>query len=321
MTLQLATGTIGLSLGDGEAARLIAGLDWGATPLGPIAGWSSSLRYVTAMIVRSTRPIMVLWGEQGIMIYNDAFARIAGARHPRLLGQGIREGWPEVADFNEHVLATVFAGRSLAYCDQELVVRRNGEPERVWADLDYSPLLDDHGEPAGVLAIVTETTERVLAEGRTVAQLDRLQTMFDQAPGFIAMMEGPEHVFAYVNQAYVRLMGPRQVVGRTVRDAVPEAIGQGLVALLDAAYRSGAPFVAHEFKFAVPDLRGRIEDHYLDFVYQPVRNASGEICGIFAQGSDVTERVLAEAALRTREEEYRRLNDALIVANEMLAHR
>lgn len=308
-----------LSLGDSELGRLIAAHDWAATPLGPISQWPQSLRSVTAIMLRSTLPMAVLWGTEGIMLYNDGFAVIADGRHPGLLGGTVLEGWPEVVAFNEQVLAKVLAGESLAYRDQELVLLRDGRPEHMWANLDYAPLLDDQDIPAGVLAVVTDTTARVVAERRLVAERDRLRAMFAQAPGFIAMMEGPEHIFLFVNQAYTQLMGPRQVVGRTVRDAVPEAIDQGLLTALDAAYRTGDPFVAHDFLFAIPDVIGRIEDHYLDFVYQPVRDEAGMVYGIFAQGSDVTERVLAEAALRKREEDYRRLNDALIVANEMLA--
>ncbi|WP_216844710.1 PAS domain S-box protein [Rhodanobacter sp. L36] len=106
----------------------------------------------------------LLWGVTGVMIYNDAYQDFAGGRHPALLGSNVLEGWPEVADFNAHVLSEGLAGRTLNYDDKPLVLMRKGEPEDVWLTLDYSPLVDDSGTPVGVLAIVKETTTKVLAE-------------------------------------------------------------------------------------------------------------------------------------------------------------
>jgi PAS domain S-box-containing protein len=98
------------------------------------------------------------------MIYNDAYAVFAGGRHPQLLGRKVRDGWPEVAPFNENVMRVGLAGGTLSYKDQELILHRSGRAEQVWMNLDYSPVLDENGRPAGVIAIVIETTERVLAD-------------------------------------------------------------------------------------------------------------------------------------------------------------
>jgi PAS domain S-box-containing protein len=100
------------------------------------------------------------------MLYNDAYSVFAGNRHPRLLGTTSREGWPEVADFRDNALQVGLAGGTLSYRDQELTLDRHGRPERVWMNLDYSPVPDESGRPAGVMAVVVETTERVLAERR-----------------------------------------------------------------------------------------------------------------------------------------------------------
>jgi len=79
-------------------------------------------------------------GEDGIMIYNDAYSVFAGGRHPRLLGSKVREGWPEVADFNDHVMKVGLAGGTLAYRNQELTLHRRGLPE---TGLDEPRLLAD----------------------------------------------------------------------------------------------------------------------------------------------------------------------------------
>ena len=150
----------------GECGRLIASGPWFDTALGPLDSWPQSLRTATLLLLRSPVPIVMLWGEDGVMLYNDAYSVFAGGRHPRLLGSKVREGWPEVADFNDRVMKVGLAGRTLQFKNQELTLYRNGRPEQVFMDLDYSPVLDESGRPAGVLAIVIETTERVVAERR-----------------------------------------------------------------------------------------------------------------------------------------------------------
>src|ERR1700748_370207 len=142
-------------------ARLIQDYDWSKTPLGPRSAWPASLKTITSFLLASPVAIVLLWGEDGVMLYNDAYAVFAGGRHPDLLGAKVLDdGWPEVADFNAHVLKAGLAGESLSFRDKELTLYRSGRPEQVWMDLDYSPVAGDDGQPAGVLAIVTETTAR-----------------------------------------------------------------------------------------------------------------------------------------------------------------
>src|SRR5687767_1267294 len=126
-------------LGDSECGALIAARDWSAT-LGPIDTWSPSLRTATALLLRSPVPMVMLWGEDGIMLYNDAYSIFAGGRHPDLLGSRVREGWPEVADFNDHVMKVGLTGGTLSFADQELVLYRHGQAETVAMNLDYSPV-------------------------------------------------------------------------------------------------------------------------------------------------------------------------------------
>ncbi|MDB6443891.1 MULTISPECIES: ATP-binding protein [Pseudomonas] len=149
---------------DGEMARRIRAFDWSRTELGPIEQWSASLRSAVQILLASPLPMVMLWGRQGFMIYNDAYAEFAGGRHPYLLGCAVELGWPEVAEFNRHVLDVCLAGGTLSYRSKELVLLRDGKPEDVWMDLFYSPVPDDDQAPAGVLAIVVETTELVLSE-------------------------------------------------------------------------------------------------------------------------------------------------------------
>ena len=147
-------------------ADLIEAFDWRSTSIGPIDQWPRSLASITRLLINSPMPMVLLWGADGVMIYNDTYSEFAGARHPGLLGSKVLEGWPEVAEFNANVMKVGLAGGSLSYKDQELVLFREGRPDKATLDLNFSPAFGDDGRPAGVLAIVVETTERVRSEKR-----------------------------------------------------------------------------------------------------------------------------------------------------------
>ncbi len=278
----------------GELGALIRTHDWASTPLGPVSGWPGCLKTATSLVLQSPVPIVMLWGAEGVMIYNDAYSVFAGSRHPQLLGSNVREGWVEVADFNDNVMKVGLAGGTLAYRDQKLTLHRKGYPEQVWMNLDYSPVLDEHGKPAGVIAIVVETTDRVLADRRNAAEHERLQQLFEQAPTFMTILNGPEHRFELLNPEYRKLIADRDVLGKPVAEALPEIASQGFIELLDGVFRTGEAVSRYSERIFLKQSDGRVEERYLDFVYQPIKNDDGEVTNIFVQGSDVTERVRAE---------------------------
>ncbi|MGZ0782947.1 ATP-binding protein [Pseudomonas saponiphila] len=161
----------------GEMAERIRAFDWSVTSLGALRNWSHSLRSTVQLMLGSPVPMVMLWGPLGYMIYNDAYAVFAGGRHPYLLGCAVELGWPEVAEFNRGVMHTCLSGGTLSYRNKELVLLRNGEPESVWLDLYYSPVAGDDQAPAGVIAIVVETTGHVISEQRRQAAEDNLRQM------------------------------------------------------------------------------------------------------------------------------------------------
>ena len=219
---------LGFLDGGGELGRLIAAFDWASTPLGAIEAWPASLRAVVAMALRAPAPMALFVGPGGIFLYNDPYRSIAGPRHPEVLGRPVAEGWPEVAAFNAGVIRTVLDGGTLSYRDQELTLRRNGVDEQVWLNLDYSPIADDAGRPCGVIVYVSETTDRVKYDRAVAGERERLRQMFEQAPSFMAMLRGPGHVFDMANAGYMQLIGHREVLGKPIREALPDLAGQGL---------------------------------------------------------------------------------------------
>jgi PAS domain S-box-containing protein len=155
----------------------------------------------------------------------------------------------------------------------------------------------------GVLVICTETTQQVAAARRVASERERLARLFEQAPGFMVMLSGPDHRIELANPAYLRLIGHRDVLGRPVAEALPEAAGQGYLELLDGVYRSGKAYAASGVSYRPPRPDGSLDQRYLDFVYQPVTDDAGAVIGIFVEGADVTERIRADTALRKSEED------------------
>lgn len=138
----------------------------------------------------------------------------------------------------------------------------------------------------------------------------RREQIFQQMPGFVAVLHGPAHVFEYVNDAYVTIAGARDFLGRTVREVFPELAGQGFYELLDTVYRTAQPFAARAMPIR---LSGDTAERAIDLLYQPLRDESGAVTGIFVGGYDVTEQVRSQAALRDSEERYRTLLDSIDV--------
>ena len=192
--------------GGGEIAARIRAHDWAATPIGPIAGWPPSLRNTVALMLASPVPLVLLWGEAGVMIYNDAYSGFAGGRDGALLGSNVREGWPEVADFNDNVMRVGLSGATLSYSDFALTLDRRGTPETVWLNLDYSPVRGEDGAPAGVIAVVVEVTEAHLARA-ALEESERRLRFLDTLGAAVAGLRDADAVLAVTTRMTAEHLG------------------------------------------------------------------------------------------------------------------
>ena len=148
------------------------------------------------------------------------------------------------------------------------------------------------------MVVVNETTEKVRAdEIRARADIQQRQTL-DQMPGFTAVLTGPDHVFAYVNEAYRRIGGDREYIGLTVREVFPDLADQEFFELLDKVYASGERFVASGLPLK---LAQNSELSFIELLYEPIRSENGEVIGIFVGGYDSTEIHNAVTTLADRE--------------------
>jgi PAS domain S-box-containing protein len=152
----------------------------------------------------------------------------------------------------------------------------------------------------------SEERERLLRQVQ--AANSRMEDIFRQAPAFMCVLRGPEHVFEMINDRYLQLVGNRDPIGLPVRAALPELTGQGFYERLDAVYCTGESFHGIDLPVMLARQPGApLEQRYIDHVYMALRDADGQISGILVHGVDQTHRVQAELALHASHERFEKI--------------
>lgn len=293
----------------GEMAQRIRAFDWSATPLGPLGSWPQSLKTSVELALATPVPIVMLFGTEGILIYNDGYRDFAGKRHPQILGMPVVSAWPEVADFNQLVMDTCLAGGSLSPREKLMALNRNGQMEDVWLDLDYSPIRDESGKPFGVFVVVIETTKRLLAERELRAReadLARAQQIggvggveVDLANGF-KNRRSPE---------YLKIHGlPPEAANETHQDWVnrlhPEDRQKIEKQFLDAVAGNAREYFS-EYRIIRPSDG---EERWISVRAQIERDENGNALRLVGTHIDVTARKQIENALREETQALEILN-------------
>ncbi|HTI66651.1 MAG TPA: HWE histidine kinase domain-containing protein [Caulobacteraceae bacterium] len=285
--------TLAFLQGGGEMGERMRTHDWTGSPLGPPDGWPLPLRTMLRLLLNTGHPMYIWWGADLFCFYNDAYRQSIGPeRHPSSLGRPAREVWAEIWDIIGPQIEQVMSGGGPTWHENALVpITRNGQREGVYWTYSYSPI-DDPEAPSGVggvLVTCTETTRVVLAERRRAEEAARQRRLFEQAPGFIIIMRGPDLVVEFVNDVHRAGFGSDDWIGRPIRDAFPSIAGQGFFEVLDDVFATGATYQANE----APVTYQRAPDEapatrYLTFIYAPLVDEDGIVDGIFCEGFDVT---------------------------------
>jgi signal transduction histidine kinase len=307
-------------IGTGEMAERGRAFDWESTAIGPVSGWSETLLGAVNMMLSASYPILLLCGPELILLYNDAFRPILTDRHPESLGARGREFWTDVWPVvGQQLESVLLEGQTVSFQNALVPILRNGNLEEAWFNYNYSPFFEPDGRVAGIITICQDVTDATIADRERGAaeealrarqqELDksvralhteraRLLNIVQQAPAFFALLEGPSHVISMVNPLYMKLVGDRDVLGKPIAVALPEAVEQGYVAMLDQVIRTGTPITKQGARFDLTLAAGQAPDErYLDFVYQPLREEDGSISGIIVLGVDITDSKRAQKAL------------------------
>jgi signal transduction histidine kinase/ActR/RegA family two-component response regulator len=315
---QVKTKQLDFLAGGGEMGERVRAYPWAESVLGPPDRWPSGLRTSLRILLTTQHPVFIFWGKELTCFYNDAYSRSLGPeKHPSILGLPAKSAWPEIWHIIGPQIDQVMRGEAATWHENQLVpIFRHGALQDVYWTYSYGPI----DEPAaahgvgGVLVICTETTEQVLSERRITAERERFAQLFEQAPTFMCVLRGPNHVYELANPGYMQLVGNRPILGHALAEALPEAVEQGYLAILDKVYESGEAFLATAAEYASQaEPGGPVVTRFLDFVYQPIKDADGKVSGIFVVGFDATMRARADTALRDAD---RRKDEFLA----MLAH-
>ncbi len=279
-----------------------------------------------ALFDASPNPYLVMDRRLLIVCANPAYLAATGRQLEDIAGRWALEAFPTDPDTERQMVASIERvvqhGRpdTLALLRYDVPQAAGGFEQRYWT-ITHAPVFDAAGEVELVLQHPIDVTEverrrqdagadrdrAMLAEQRGLlerardvsranrdlqADVERLKTLFLKAPSFMAVLRGPRHVFEFVNEASVELLGARAYVGRPVREVLPELADQRLFEVLDQVYASGQEFLGYDIPIRVQRGAEALERRFINVIYQPIVE-DGVIAGIFAEGTDVTGQHLA----------------------------
>ena len=287
-----------------------------------------------ALFAALPSPYTILDTDLCYVELNAAYARAVDRKREDLIGRNVFEMFPNEGEGGRQIRASfqrvleTRAQDSIAYIPYPIprsAERGGGFEMHYWSTV-HTPLLNADGEVVYILQNTVDVTElhhlkqiafgpadgsaipllretQLLQRAAEVQQMNltlleettQLRDLFMQAPGFMAVITGPDLTFSFVNKAFLQMVGSRQLIGRTVADGLPEVAGQGLMPLLRNAMATREPYVGRgmsiRLRRSADDL---LEERFLDFVFQPILGPDGAAAGVFVEGSDVTDRVRGE---------------------------
>lgn len=287
--------------GIGEMGQRIRSFDWSKTPLGPIATWPQSLCFSVNMILQSPASLVVLWGNEGITLYNDAYISFAGGKHPSLLGARYEESWSEAAAFVRNIIDKCLQGESLSYTRFHYTVNRNNKAEPIWKDLQCSPIPDEKGNLAGILIICTETTKSVQTENTLKEREECYRLIVEGTNEGIWDLDLESNTAFWNDRLYEILGYSRKEVGKPGPEFMatimhPENKERVLEAYTQAIKEGGISDIEYRVKHG--------QGHYINLHSKgkTIFDAKGKVIRFAGISIDVSERKKSEAILKEKQE-------------------
>ncbi len=270
------------------------------------------------VLAHSPNPYVILDKSLIIRWANEAYLKATESRWSEIEGRGVFDAFPSQGESYDQLKSSF--DRVLKKGEQDEIARIpyaipnevGGFDTHVWS-ATHTPFLDDDGnveyilqhtvritaieqsgsgrDTAGIVRRAEAVQQRYLGVSK---ELERFRAMLEQAPGFVAVLSGKNHRFVMANAAYRQLIGEREVVGKTVAEALPEIVDQGFIELLDTVLSNDKPYFGQKERVLLRTGDGEeLETRFLEFIYQPIHGAKG-FEGILVQGHDVTEEVAFE---------------------------
>ncbi len=236
-------------IGGGSMGDLIRAKDWSETSIGPREIWPHTLRVASNLILSSRFPMVILWGKDLELIYNDGYRVIAGNKHPQALGSTLREVWPEVWEFSKPIFEKVMQeGLDFHFEDQPFRINRNTHPEDSFFTLSFSPIRTELGEIGGVFVTLYETTSRVFTEKQLRENIARYELLTNTMSQGLLCLDSSGKIIL-INSAAERILGrtEKEFLDHTLTEAVPHIIQEDGSSLPGSdypsmkAFRSGQP--------------------------------------------------------------------------------
>ena len=262
--------------------------------------------------------IFALDPSGSVMTWNQGAERLKGYSAKEIVGSHFSRFYtPDDVARKHPETELVMARANGRYEEEGWRVRKDGS--LFWANVVITPLLDGKGEVRGFAKVTRDLTERRREEERRLAEQraatvqaqhdeseKTLDQIFSESPAFMTLLSVPDYRYLKSNEQHFKLMQRWDIIGKTVKEAVPELEAQGILKLLDDVATTGRPYVGKEVTVTYAETTGP-RTVYLDLVYQPVRRSDGTIYGISVQGYDVTEKVLSRKAVENERENFRNL--------------
>ncbi len=293
-----------------------------------------------ALFAAAPTPYVLLDADLRIVWANNAYLETVGRSRDSLIGRLLLEEFPAPADSvpDQMLRASFRKVLTTAQTDHLPLIpypikAADGQIEERFWSATHTPIIDSAGRVEYLLqntmdvtalyrgdqsaagdmmpirAAMVQRAEAVATQNLALEQMTHFfQSAFDQAPSFMAILHGPDHRFQIVNQSYSDLVGGRDVVGMTVREALPDIEGQGFFELLDQVYTSGETVSLKGMPVQFQSVQGGAYAlSYIDFIYHPLKDETGASIGIFVQGHDVTGQKKAEEELIVTREKFRKM--------------
>ncbi|WP_168990377.1 PAS domain-containing protein [Aureimonas flava] len=273
-------------------------------------------------------PHMIVDRDLAFVAVNPAYEGVTGRTRDELVGRRMFDCFPsegpERARLESSIRRVFESGRADTLAFIEYAIPLSADPadgfeKRYWSAV-HSPLCDEQGQvifalqntvditelvrlrtaagssasvPLEEMALLQRTREIEAAYRTSRGQLDRFRHLFEQAPGLVALLRGPDHVFTFANRAYRALAGDRELRGLPTREVFPDAEAKGLLEMLDRVYASGEAFEGSGLRVLASCPDGGLRELFLDVSFHPVRDDAGQVEGVFVQGYDRTDSVRA----------------------------